>query len=120
MRIPFSPKTKNNKASSLTNLFRNQGGSFGIAFVTTLLARRTQYHHALIAEHVTAGSPCYRALQRGCSKYLMVHGLLPADAALHAGARLALLVQQQAAFQAFMDCFTALGWIALIGVPLFS
>ena len=29
-------KEKNNKASSLTNLFRNQGGSFGIAFVTTI------------------------------------------------------------------------------------
>src|SRR5271163_4396704 len=37
----YLPKEKNNKASSLTNLFRNQGGSFGIAFVTTMLARRT-------------------------------------------------------------------------------
>jgi hypothetical protein len=36
------PKHKNNKASNLTNLFRNQGGSFGIAFVTTLLAPRTK------------------------------------------------------------------------------
>src|SRR5499427_2761222 len=27
----YLPKEKNNKASSLTNLFRNQGGSFGIA-----------------------------------------------------------------------------------------
>src|SRR5712664_4727517 len=32
----FLPKNKNNKASSLTNLFRNQGGSVGIAFVTTV------------------------------------------------------------------------------------
>src|SRR5690349_6480642 len=40
----YLPKQKNNKASSLTNLFRNQGGSFGIAFVTTMLERRTQFH----------------------------------------------------------------------------
>jgi len=39
-------ESKNNKASSLTNLFRNQGGSFGIASVTTMLARRTQYHQS--------------------------------------------------------------------------
>src|SRR5207237_59443 len=43
----YLPKNKNNKASSLTNLFRNQGGSFGIAFVTTVLARRAQYHQSV-------------------------------------------------------------------------
>src|SRR6202521_5466257 len=47
------PKNKNNKASSLTNLFRNQGGSFGIAFVTTLLTRRSQYHQIRWARQAT-------------------------------------------------------------------
>src|ERR1700726_3948497 len=54
------PKNKNNKASSLTNLFRNQGGSFGIAFVTTLLARRTQYHQSILVAHATPGQQRYR------------------------------------------------------------
>src|SRR5271156_4025505 len=49
----FLPKNKNNKASSITNLFRNQGGSFGIAFVTTVLARRTQYHQSVLTAHAT-------------------------------------------------------------------
>src|ERR1700752_4387938 len=49
----YLPKNKNNKASSLTNLFRNQGGSFGIAFVTTVLARRTQFHRSVLASHLT-------------------------------------------------------------------
>jgi DHA2 family multidrug resistance protein len=49
----FLPKNKNNKASSLTNLFRNQGGSVGIAFVTTVLARRTQYHQSVLVAHAT-------------------------------------------------------------------
>jgi DHA2 family multidrug resistance protein len=31
---------QNNRASSLTNLFRNRGGSFGIAFITTASERR--------------------------------------------------------------------------------
>jgi FAD/FMN-containing dehydrogenase len=50
----YLPKNKNNKASSLTNLFRNQGGSFGIAFVTTVLARRAQYHQSVLVAHVTS------------------------------------------------------------------
>jgi MFS transporter, DHA2 family, multidrug resistance protein len=40
----YLPKDKNNKGSSLTNLCRNWGDSFGVAFVTTMLARRTQHH----------------------------------------------------------------------------
>jgi MFS transporter, DHA2 family, multidrug resistance protein len=44
----YLPKNKNNKASSLTNLFRNQDGSFGIAFVTTMVERRSQFHHSVL------------------------------------------------------------------------
>jgi MFS transporter, DHA2 family, multidrug resistance protein len=36
--------SQNNKASSLTNFFRNWGGSFGIAFVTTVSERRQSFH----------------------------------------------------------------------------
>ncbi len=50
----YLPRGKNNKASSLTNLFRNQGASFGIAFVTTVLARRAQYHQSVLVTHVTS------------------------------------------------------------------
>ena len=35
---------------------RNFGGSVGIALVTTLLARRSQYHQSTIGSHVTAWS----------------------------------------------------------------
>jgi MFS transporter, DHA2 family, multidrug resistance protein len=56
----FLPKNKNNKASSLTNLFRNQGASFGIAFVTAMLARRTQHHQSVLVAHVTNGDSNYR------------------------------------------------------------
>jgi len=114
----FLPKDKNNKASSLTNLFRNQGASFGIAFVTTLLARRTQHHQSVLVAHVTQGDPRYRATLHSFSNYFAVHGFSPADAAHHAQAKLAQLLQQQASFQGSLDCFTALGWIVLCGAPL--
>ena len=41
MAFYFIPKEKINNATGIINLARNIGGSFGIANVVTLLARRT-------------------------------------------------------------------------------
>jgi len=114
----FLPKNKNNKASSLTNLFRNQGGSVGIAFVTTMLARRTQYHHSVLVAHATPAQPRYQETLAAWSQYLVTHGFTAPDAALHAKAELAQIIQQQAAFLGFLDCFWLLGCACLIGAPL--
>ncbi len=40
-------------ATSIFNLIRNLGGSFGVAFVTTMLTRRAQFHQARLVEHLT-------------------------------------------------------------------
>jgi MFS transporter, DHA2 family, multidrug resistance protein len=74
------PKNKNNKASSLTNLFRNQGGSFGIAFVTTLLARRSQYHQSVLVAHAVPSDQHYRQLLANLTDYFSAHGFSHADA----------------------------------------
>ncbi len=46
-------------ASGLYNLMRNLGGSIGIAFVTTMLARGAQTHQALMVGHLTATDPAF-------------------------------------------------------------
>src|SRR5580692_1595385 len=114
----YLPKDKNNKASSLTNLFRNQGGSFGIAFVTTLLARRTQYHQSVLVAHATPYDPPYRERLASLSRHFASSGFSTADEAVHAKAQLAHVLLQQASFLSFLDCFWALGWACLIGAPL--
>ena len=114
----FLPKNKNNKASSLTNLFRNQGGSVGIAFVTTVLARRTQYHQSVLVAHATPLQQRYQGAVGNLSRYFVAHGMTAPDAALHASAQLARLIQQQAALLGFLDCFWLLGCACLIGAPL--
>jgi DHA2 family multidrug resistance protein len=114
----YLPRHKNNKASSLTNLFRNQGGSFGIAFVTTVLARRTQYHQSVLVAHATPFDPQYRATLDSLSHYFLARGYTVPDAALHAKAQLARLVLQQASFLGFMDCFWLLSCACLIGAPI--
>src|SRR5712675_3154960 len=112
------PKHKNNKASSLTNLFRNQGGSFGIAFVTTLLARRTQYHQSVLVAHSTPFDAGYQKLLGNLTGYLTTHRFGHAYAVVHAHAQAFQLLERQAAYLGFLDCFTALGWFVLLGVPL--
>ena len=56
------PQQKSNAASSLFNLSRNLGASFGIAAVTSLVARRTQVHHGQLAAHVDAANPRLQAM----------------------------------------------------------
>jgi DHA2 family multidrug resistance protein len=48
------PANKNSEASAIINLMRNLGGSVGVSIATTALAWRTQFHHARLAEHVSA------------------------------------------------------------------
>ena len=114
----YLPKHKNNKASSLTNLFRNQGGSFGIAFVTTVLARRTQYHQTVLVAHTTPSDPQYQSTLNALTHYFATRGFTVPDAALHAKAQIARVVLQQASFLGFMDCFWLLGCVCIIGAPL--
>jgi DHA2 family multidrug resistance protein len=47
---------QNNRASSLTNFFRNWGGSFGIALMTTVAERRQQFHQTNVGAAISATS----------------------------------------------------------------
>ena len=114
----YLPKNKNNKASSITNLFRNQGGSVGIAFVTTLLARRTQYHQSLLVAHATPLQQQYQQTLGALCRYFVTRGFTIPDAAVHAQAQLARILEQQAALLGALDCFRILGCACLIGAPL--
>jgi DHA2 family multidrug resistance protein len=110
------PKNKNNKASSLTNLFRNLGGSVGISFVTTLLARRSQFHQNRLAEHVSCNGVTTAALHH-VTTALTSH--LGAVGATHAAwAMIYARAQHQASMLAFLDGYWVLGAIALIPVVL--
>src|SRR5215471_11967511 len=114
----YLPKHKNNKASSLTNLFRNQGGSFGIAFVTTVLARRAQYHQSVLVTHVTSFDRTFSENVQNIANRFVAHGHSAADAAVSAVAQVHALLQQQASILAFLDCFWLLGLVAFVGPVL--
>ncbi len=69
-------------ASGLYNLMRNLGGSIGIAFVTTMLARGAQTHQALMVGHLTPTDPAFaQRLRRREKSAGAPHRLRDRDAA---------------------------------------
>ena len=109
---------QNNKASSLTNFFRNWGGSFGIAFVTTMSERRQNFHQVRVGSNLTPSSPFLQQGVRQTAAYLQSHGFSHADALNAAYARYYDQLGAQTRLLAFMDCFYIIGLITLIAAPL--
>lgn len=104
MFIPISavsyvglPPSRSSEASALINLMRNLGGSFGVSFVTNMLEERGQFHHARLAEHITA-----------YNGYGWNVPLAPVDA----------IVRAQASVMSYLDVFWILGWVALCVAPV--
>ena len=109
---------QNNRASSLTNLFRNWGGSFGIALVTALSERRQDLHQSRVGEALAGSSGGLQQSIRATTTFLAAHGYSQADALRAAYLRYYNLLEQQTRLLGFMDCFRAIGWITIAMVPV--
>jgi MFS transporter, DHA2 family, multidrug resistance protein len=104
-------------ATGLYNLMRNLGGSFGIAFVTTMVDRGAQVHQAHLIPHVTAFDPAaistLGAMQSALGQY--VDSL---TAAAQAHQLLYIRTLEQARLFAFVDNFRLFGIVTVACLPL--
>jgi DHA2 family multidrug resistance protein len=114
----YLPRNKNNKGSSITNLCRNWGASFGISFVTTMLERRTEYHQSVLVSHLTSADQSVRQFVNASSHFLVTRGSSTPDAIHQAYGMVGSIMTQQATMLAFMDCFHLLAIVVLAGLPL--
>jgi DHA2 family multidrug resistance protein len=112
------PVQKNNQVSGIMNLSRNLGGDIGIAFVTTLIARRSQTHQAQLAAHTTAYDPGYQAKLQAIARSLEHSGSTSIDAARQAGGAMYRQLVQQAVQLAYLDALWVLGIGAAVMVPM--
>jgi len=109
------PNEDMGNASAIFNLVRNLGGSFGVAFVTTLLARRSQFHQSRLVEQLT---PFDRAYQ-----YAINHSppfVTPPGDSVTTG-QLATINRQllrQASMMSFNDAFYLLSIFLICLLPL--
>ena len=109
---------QNNRASSLTNFFRNWGGSFGIALETTMSERRQNFHQVVTGAQLTPSSTGLQTAVQQTVDYLQSHGFSHADATKAAFARYYAQLETQTKFLGFMDTFHVLGVMTLCAIPL--
>ena len=118
MAFAFIPKPKTSYATGLVNLARNVGGSAGIALVTTLLARRSQFHQHSLVAHVTPDDPRWAEALAGIRQMLVSKGSSMPDSLGQAHRVVYGMVQRQAAMKAFVDAFWIMGAIFILMIPL--
>ena len=111
----YLPREKNNVASGLINLFRNIGASVGISFVTTMLARRAQFHQSVLAAHANAYSSQFRGAIQGGSQIFMSAGAVAAQQQSYG--QLYGSILRQSSMIAYLDNFWMLGISALVVIP---
>lgn len=109
---------QNNRASSITSFFRNWGGSFGIALITTMAERRQDFHQSNVGPHLTASAPFLQSTLQQITSWLETRGFSHADAVQAAYGRIYEQLYAQTRFLAYMDCFHIIGIFTLIAAPL--
>jgi len=104
-------------ATGIYNLLRNLGGSFGVAFVTTMLARREQFHQLRLVEHLTPFDRNYQFALDHSSRILQYKGVVPLSQQAGQGLIYRELLRQ-ASMLSFNDAFRMVSTILLCVIPL--
>jgi DHA2 family multidrug resistance protein len=107
-------------ATGTLNLMRNVGGSVGIAFVSTLLARRSQVHQNMLGNHLTASNPVLFQSVVGLKGFLAIQSTTLGNGLGAALASIYRLLQQQAYLLAFTDVYQDLALIAVGALLMIS
>jgi DHA2 family multidrug resistance protein len=112
------PQGKTNNVSALMNLSRNLGGSFGIAILSTVLARRAQHHTNTLGYYTSDYNPNFAAWMSRTTLYLQSQGASATEAADQARALIWAQIQKQATMLAFLDAFHVLMVLVICAIPL--
>jgi DHA2 family multidrug resistance protein len=110
--------TENNQASALMNVSRNLGGTIGISFAQTMLARQSQVHQSQYVEGLNPLNPNYNNAIAGIAHGLQGQGLSAGAAHQAAGAVLYETLQQQVAMLSYIDIFHVMMWMVIVCLPL--
>ncbi len=112
----YLSREKNNAASGLINLARNIGASVGISFVTTMLARRAQFHQSVLTAHASQFSQQFQIAVQGANRIMPATGL--ASPQQLAVGQLYGSIARHSAMLAYLDNFWILAVCILVILPL--
>jgi len=106
------------QGAGLYNLFRQTGGSLGIAVLATLIDHRGALHRAHLAESVSPFSEVTRQSLAQISAGLQARGLDAVDALAGAHKLIEQIITGQSAVLAFRDCYLMIFAVFLLLAPL--
>ncbi|HVB85997.1 MAG TPA: DHA2 family efflux MFS transporter permease subunit [Candidatus Dormibacteraeota bacterium] len=99
------PAEKSNNVAGLVNFMRNIGSSVGTSAVTTVIARRSQFHQTRLVESLSPGGSALSYTLTALAHRLMASGLDAVTAAQRAYALVYQGVITQATTLAYIDTF---------------
>jgi DHA2 family multidrug resistance protein len=102
------PAERSNDASGLINFMRNIGSSVGTSMVTTMLARRAQFHQSVLSYHTTNYDTVFQNQVAAATQQLMHAGASAADARIQAYGMIYQSMQAQAQALAYIDTYKLL------------
>jgi len=104
------PPSELASASGLSNFTRTMAGSFSTAISVWIWNRRTDYHHAVLSEHIRTSVDAWTQYQA----QLSAHGISGIGASEYVNA----IINGQASTLAVNDVFNFLGVVYLVILPL--
>ncbi|MGH9493717.1 MAG: DHA2 family efflux MFS transporter permease subunit, partial [Candidatus Sulfotelmatobacter sp.] len=102
------PPEKGNSVSGIINFMRNIGSSVGTSLVTTLIARRSQFHQVHLAANVAPGHATLAQAASTLAAHLTASGVNAERAVTEAYALLYRTLIAQASTLAYIDTFFVL------------
>jgi DHA2 family multidrug resistance protein len=102
------PAEKSNDAAGMINFMRNIGSSVGTSMVTTIIARRAQFHQSMLVYHVTGYDPALQSQVGGLTRQLVSSGVSAADAQGKAYGLIYQSLDAQSQTLAYLDTFMIL------------
>jgi MFS transporter, DHA2 family, multidrug resistance protein len=105
------------EGAAFTGMMRQLGGSFGVAVITTFIARQNMFYRNDLVSDLDINNPAVLQRVEGLQRNFMAKGLTP-DIALQSGYKiLDYAVSKQAMVLSYMDVFLYLGLMFLVCVP---
>src|SRR5512146_2997277 len=104
-------------ATSIFNLMRNIGGSFGIALMTTFLVRRQQVHQNHLVSNISVFDPEAWRVLNAAKAWFMSRGDDAYTATQRAYGAIYGMVQRQAAMLSFVEAFWVMAVVFVIMIP---
>jgi DHA2 family multidrug resistance protein len=105
------------QGAAFTGMMRQLGGSFGVALVTTFMARQNMVHRSGLVSKLDINNPAVINHVTAVQHSFMAKGMAPNIALQSSYQALDYAVGKQAAVLSYMDVFLYLGLMFLVCIP---